>query len=490
MLGHGSRLYVHNCYPAAPPPVADVTFLQRDEVKLSRMSTPRRDFLLQAALAGGAAITVPLEALWRAPGAGRMAPDDQGYGPLRPVKDETTGVPLLQLPEGFRYRSFGWIGDPLDSGTRTPGRHDGMAAFAGANGTVVLIRNHELNPGPAFDSSIAYDERAGGGTTTITFNPVTGRVTNSRTSLAGTLRNCAGGMTPWNSWLSCEETTLGPDEDPTLRRPHGYVFDVPVDGKPTLEPLVAMGRFVHEAVAVDPETSIVYETEDRRRAGLYRFTPRSPRRLADGARLEMLAVDGRPRADLRQGQQAGQTLGIHWVPIEQPGKAHVDPAAFDTGGVFEQGLEGGGAIFGRLEGAWYASGRVFVTSTDGGDAKMGQVWELDIRNQTVRLVYESPGAEVLNMPDNLVVSPRGGLVLCEDGTTNPCVHGLTPDGKIVRFVRNNIVLRGERNGIAGDFRSGEFAGATFSPDGQWLFLNIQTPGFTVAITGPWERGIL
>ena len=154
MLGHGSRLYVHNCYPAAPPPVADVTFLQRDEVKLSRMSTPRRDFLLQAALAGGAAITVPLEALWRAPGAGRMAPDDQGYGPLRPVKDETTGVPLLQLPEGFRYRSFGWIGDPLDSGTRTPGRHDGMAAFAGANGTVVLIRNHELNPGPAFDSSI------------------------------------------------------------------------------------------------------------------------------------------------------------------------------------------------------------------------------------------------------------------------------------------------------------------------------------------------
>ena len=251
-----------------------------------------------------------------------------------------------------------------------------------------------------------------------------------------------------------------------------------------------MGRFVHEAVAVDPETSIVYQTEDRRRSGLYRFTPRSPRRLAEGGRLQMLAIDGKPRADLRRGQRAGVTLGIHWVEIAQPDKAHVDAAQSDSGGVFAQGLEGGGAIFGRLEGAWYGDGRVFVTSTDGGEAKMGQVWELDIRNQTIRLIYESPGAAVLNMPDNLVVSPRGGLVLCEDGTANPCVHGLTRDGKIVRFARNNVVLNGERNGFTGDFRNREFAGATFSPDGRWLFLNIQTPGLTVAITGPWERGIL
>ncbi|MSO60730.1 MAG: DUF839 domain-containing protein [Acidobacteria bacterium] len=454
------------------------------------MTTPRREFLLRAALAGSAAVTVPLEALWRPAAAGRLAPDDPGYGPLQPVNDETTGLPLLQLPGGFRYRSFGWTGDPLDSGARTPGAHDGMAAFPGADGTIVLIRNHELPPGITFDAKLAYDAQAGGGTTTVRFDPTTGLVTSSRTSLAGTINNCAGGATPWNSWLTCEETTLGPADHPLLQRGHGYVFEVPVDGRPSLQPLIEMGRFVHEAVAVDPDTSVVYQTEDRRRSGLYRFTPRSPRRLADGGRLQMLAVDGAPRADLRLGQRAGVKRGIHWVDIGQPDKAHVDAAKFDGGGVFAQGLERGGAIFGRLEGAWYSGGRIYLTSTDGGEAKMGQVWELDIREQEIRMIFESPGAEVLNMPDNLVVSPRGGLVLCEDGTANPCVHGLTRDGKIVRFARNNIVLNGERNGFVGDFRDREFAGATFSPDGRWLFVNIQTPGFTVAITGPWERGIL
>lgn len=452
--------------------------------------TPRRQFLQQAVLAGGAAISVPLEALWRSAEAGRLAPDDLGYGPLQPVNDEATGLPLLHLPESFRYRSFGWTGDLLDSGARTPGAHDGMAAFPGPDGSVVLIRNHELSPATAFDLGLAYDPEAGGGTTTVTFNPTSGLVMSARTSLAGTLRNCAGGATPWGSWLTCEETTLGPADNPVLTQSHGYVFEVPLGGRPTLEPIVAMGRFVHEAVAVDPETSIVYETEDQRRSGLYRFTPRTPRRLAEGGRLQMLAIDGQPRADLRSGQRAGMKFGIHWVDIAAPDRAHVDERQKDGGGVFAQGFEGGGAIFGRLEGAWFSGGRVFVTSTDGGDAKMGQVWELDIRNQELRLVYESPGADVLNMPDNLVVSPRGGLVLCEDGTANPCVHGLTRDGRIVRFARNNVVLNGERNGIAGDFRGREFAGATFSPDGRWLFVNIQSPGMTLAITGPWERGIL
>jgi len=121
---------------------------------------------------------------------------------------------------------------------------------------------------------------------------------------------------------------------------------------------------------------------------------------------------------------------------------------------------------------------------------MGQVWELDVDRDELRLVFESPGPDVLNMPDNVTVSPRGGLVLCEDGTRNPCVHGLSRDGRIFRFARNNVVLAGERNGIAGDFRGGEFAGATYSPDGRWLFLNLQVPGITVAITGPWESGLL
>ena len=453
--------------------------------------TNRRQFLQAAALASGAAITTPLEALWcSAEAAGRRAPDALGYGPLRPVADENTGLTLLQLPEGFRYRSFGWTGDPMDSGARTPASHDGMAAFPGPDGTVVLIRNHELASQVAFDPGLAYDSLAGGGTTIIVFNPATGLATSTRPSLAGTLRNCAGGATPWNTWLTCEETTMGPGNHPTATKPHGYVFEVPVDGRPSLEPLVDMGRFVHAAVAVDPKTGIVYETEDQRRAGLYRFTPRSPRQLSSGGHLQMLAIAGRPKADLRRGQQAGVTYGIYWVDIPRPEKAHIDTIEQDGAGVFTQGFESGGAIFGRLEGAWHASGCIFVTSTDGGDARMGQVWEVDIQKQELRLVFESPGAEVLNMPDNLVVSPRGGLVLCEDGTTNPSVHGITRDGHIVHFARNNVILRGERHGIAGDFRSREFAGATFSPDGRWLFLNIQMPGITFAVTGPWEKGVL
>lgn len=451
--------------------------------------TPRRQFLQQAALAGGAAITVPLQSLLSAAGNGVWFAD--GYGPLRPVNDESTGLPLLQLPDGFRYVSFGWAGDPMDGGLRTPGLHDGMAAFEGPDGTVQLIRNHEISAGRPFDPALAYDEGAAGGTTTITFDPKAGRMISSRSSIAGTSRNCAGGATPWNSWLTCEETTMGPGVDqPTITKPHGFIFEVPLDGRPTLEPLTDMGRFVHEAVAVDPETSIVYETEDQRRAGLYRFIPRTPRRLSNGGQLQMLAVAGKPRLDLRTSQRMGTRYPVKWVDIAEPTRASVDPIAKDSGGVCAQGFEGGGALFGRLEGAWYSSGRIFVTSTDGGNAKMGQVWELDIKEQELRLVFESPGADVLVMPDNLVVSPRGGLVLCEDGGTNPCMHGLTRDGKISRFARNNVVLAGERNGIAGDFRSREFAGATFSPDGRWLFVNMQSPGITLAITGPWERGIL
>jgi len=278
-------------------------------------------------------------------------------------------------------------------------------------------------------------------------------------------------------------------DNPRLTRNHGYVFEVPIDGAASAEPLTAMGRFVHEAVAVDPETGIVYETEDQRRCGLYRFTPSTRGRLQDGGVLEMLAIVGRPRFDTRTGQESGIRYPIRWVPIADPGKPHF--AAGDNSGVFMQGLEGGGAVFGRLEGACYAGGRVFVTATDGGNTRTGQVWELDIREQSIRLLFESPGSHVLNMPDNVTMSPRGGLVVCEDHRNgNPCVHGLTRDGHLIRLARNACVLRGERNGLTGDFRDREFTGAAFSPDGKWLFVNMQTPGITYAITGPWEDGIL
>ena len=446
----------------------------------------RRRFLQRAALVGGAAITVPLQSLWRR----AEAAEADGYGPLRPTADGTTGLDLLELPEGFRYVSFGWAGDPMEGGLKTPALHDGMAAFGGRDGLVTLIRNHEVGPGPCFSTPLAYDRRAAGGTTTLVFDPVAGKLVSARASLSGTVRNCAGGPTPWNSWLTCEETTLGADEDPLLERNHGYVFEVPVEGTPSKEPLRDMGRFVHEAVAVDPESGIVYQTEDRRRAGLYRFVPRTRGRLADGGRLQMLAIPGRPRLDTRTGQASGARYPVRWIDIDDPSRAHVMISTRDDAGVFSQGLEAGGAIFGRLEGAWYADGSVFVTATDGGNARAGQVWELDVREQEIRLVFESPAASVLNMPDNLVVSPRGGLVLCENGSTSPYIHGLTREGRIARFAKNNVRLRGEHNGIQGDFRTREFAGATFSPDGQWMFVNVQIPGITFAITGPWERGSL
>ena len=225
-----------------------------------------------------------------------------GYGPLSPVRDQTTGLPLLHLPEGFHYVSFGWIGDPLSDGTPTPGLHDGMAAFASQDSTVRLVRNHEARRGKTFASHPVYDHNAGGGTTTIEFDSLTGTAGRAWTSLAGTAVNCAGGPTPWGSWLSCEETIFGPGGENNYLKPHGYVFEVPSSSKATPAPLKAMGRFVHEAVAVDEATGIVYETEDANESGFYRFIPTEPGKLDMGGRLEMLALSEIPHADTRTEQ--------------------------------------------------------------------------------------------------------------------------------------------------------------------------------------------
>jgi secreted PhoX family phosphatase len=413
------------------------------------------------------------------------SPSRLGYGPLAPVRDDTTRLPLLDLPSGFRYRSFGWIGDPLARGLATPGLHDGMAAFPARGGRVRLVRNHELRAGPAIAPRPIYDRNGCGGTTTVEYDARTGSVTDARVSLAGTAVNCAGGPTPWDSWLTCEETVLGPGGGNDFEEPHGYIFEVPADGRATAAPLRAMGRFVHEAIAVDPDTGIVYETEDQGTSGFYRFLPDEAGVLSAGGRLEMLCIADAPRADLRTGQAAGLWRPVSWAPIDDP-----DPAEVDQGSVFEQGVAGGGAAFARLEGTWYGDGRIYIVSTTGGEAAAGQVWEYDPRGERVRLIFESPGKDVLDMPDNLCVSPRGGLVLCEDGATDNFVRGLALDGGIFPFARNNVVLDGERNGFAGDFRAREFAGAAYSPDGRWLFFNAQTPGITFAVTGPWAGGSL
>jgi secreted PhoX family phosphatase len=202
----------------------------------------------------------------------------------------------------------------------------------------------------------------------------------------------------------------------------------------------------------------------------------------------MLGVAKAPHYDARTGQTANVPLPVVWYDIRDPERAHHDP--LDHVGVFRQGFDQGAAVFARLEGAWPGKGLVFFASTSGGDRGCGQVWVFDPARQTLTLVFESPSPEVLDAPDNIAVSPRGGLVVCEDGDGLQHVQGLTADGRIFPFARNNVVLNGERNGITGDFTESEFAGATYSPDGRWLFVNVQRPGITLAITGPWGRGLL
>ena len=137
-------------------------------------------------------------------------------------------------------------------------------------------------------------------------------------------------------------------------------------------PLKGLGRFVHEAVAIDPATGIVYLTEDHYTAGFYRFVPTTPGALAEGGRLEMLAVDGRPRYDTRTGQRTGRTLPVHWVPIADPDRPHLDNRLGDAEGVSSQGRAQGAAIFARLEGAWFGGGSIFFDATSGGNMGTGR----------------------------------------------------------------------------------------------------------------------
>jgi uncharacterized protein len=461
----------------------------------------RRAFLGVTPLAVGAALQT-FAAINKSRGHERLiAPPGAGsYGGLRATKARNTGEEILMLPEGFEYTILGKTGAKMSDGAPTPAAHDGMAAFS-VNNELRLVRNHEINggvgrDGAAFgDAALAYDPKAGGGTTTLIIDPKTREIVRDFVSLNGSLHNCAGGPTPWGSWISCEETTLGKSlskdaagrERGGFAQKHGYCFEVVAgaNGAVKATPLVAMGRFVHEAVAVDARTGIVYLTEDRGAAGFYRFLtkqegPKQQGKLAEGGKLQMLAIAGRRQFDLRTGQKAGDSLDVNWVDINEP-----DPPESDNSmdAVYRQGFALGAATFARLEGCWYGGESIYFTSTSGGDKRLGQIWQYTPQDKDkgkLKLIFESPEEAVLDMPDNLCVSPNGGLILCEDGHNEQYVRGLTRDGRIFDFAKN--ILPG--------FEGKEFAGATFSPDGQTLFVNIQTPGLTLAIWGPWERGAL
>ena len=276
-----------------------------------------------------------------------------------------------------------------------------------------------------------------------------------------------------------------------MGRPHGYVFEVPsnASGPVAAVPLTQMGRFVHEAVAVNPLTSVVYLTEDEGgTSGLYRYLPRRWGNLHEG-RLQMLAVRGTPNADLTGAQTVGAGLVADWVDIDVPDPPDGDPTPF------QQGFAKGGASFRRLEGAWWSfwERRFYFASTDGGAASAGQIWTLQpgfFSPDRLELVYESPSTDTLLKPDNVTVSVRRGVLLCEDTdrARQTFLRGLTDTGELFEFAAN--IRTGTIPDSSTPASFDEFAGASFSTDGRWLFVNIQTPGITFAITGPWARGPL
>ena len=424
----------------------------------------------------------------------------------------------LALPGGFTYHSFGAFGSAMTDGYITPPIHDGMACFDTGNGTWRLVRNHELGEGndiPAGtvigEKSTAFDPKAPGGTVTLELEAGTAAYKSSWISLNGTDTNCGGAPTPWGTWLTCEETTTGVKSG--RKKPHGYVFEVdPMSDAPTLtKPLRGLGRFLHEAGAVDPDTGVVYLTEDEGPDGFYRFVPDSftgGRSSLRHGTLQMLRVKDAPKYNTIVGQSVGVTLLCDWVKINDPNPSNAED---DASAVYKQGRAKGAAKFLGGEGCNYRDGGVVFGSSDGGDVGLGQVWEYVPTSHIgglneegeLTLLFESTGKTELDGPDNMCTSPGGGIIICEDGNLkNNRVLGLRPNGTLVTIAENLVGVQKhylEASGklydptvpndgkAAGDgIGYSEFAGPTFSPDGQWLFVNIQVPGITCAITGDWD----
>lgn len=463
------------------------------------MSISRRYFLKQAG-----AITLGFSGLQVIMNSGSGFSDaflqnSDGFGSLRKDPDG-----IFDLPKGFSYRIVSEFGETMNDGFRLPHRPDGMAAFPGPRNTTVIVRNHEINADASgvegaffsvddpnlfkkLDRSRVYDAGNGrpalGGTTNLVYNTKTQEVISQHLSLAGTLRNCAGGPTPWNTWITCEETVQRADDH--FEVDHGYVFEVPASHKPELAkavPIKEMGRFNHEAVAVDPDSGVVYLTEDRGDSLLYRFIPKTKGELAEGGRLQALAVRDQPSLDTRNWDEErtvelNTPLDVEWMDVEDIQSPEDDLRL--------RGFENGAARFARGEGMWYGNGAVFFACTNGGFAKKGQIWKYTpSRNEAtpaetdnsgkLELFVEPNDATVIENADNLTVSPWGDLIVCEDGSGEQYLVGVTPEGKLYKFGRNAL-------------DGSELAGATFSPDGSTLFFNIQKAGLTLAVIGPWKN---
>lgn len=433
----------------------------------NNVAISRRGFLLMSG--AGLASALAFDPLRRMESRAEVTQGDLSakYGALQ---QDPQG--LLDLPPGFQYRVISQTGEKMSDGYRVPAAPDGMATFQAPDGNTVLVRNHELSPWqrPAVSGGSAYDSSCAGGTTTLILDGDR-QLIREYSSLTGTYRNCSGGPTPWNSWITSEESVATPADEAVKQR-HGYNFEVPAFAQRPVDaiPLTAMGRFNHEAIAVDPQTGIVYQTEDRPAGLFYRFIPNVPEQLAQGGRLEALKIKGQPQALTRQGFFLGQSLAVEWVTIDHP-----DPEQ-DT--VRVEGFAKGAAQFSRGEGMVFADDSVYFTCTSGGGNQKGQIWRYqpdreDSSTGTLTLFVEPNDESALDYPDNITLSPFGDLFICEDGAGNQYLRSIDQAGQISTFGRNA-------------FNNSEFAGICFSTDPLTLFVNIQTPGITIAIWGDFQ----
>ena len=399
------------------------------------------------------------------------------YGPLVP---DPAG--MLDLPRGFSYRLLSSLGNAMTDGCTVPDKADGMGCFSLGNDEIVLIRNHELVPADDAGGVLAkgFGTRDGaivpGGTTSIVLDATTLEVKREFRSLAGTIRNCSGGITPWGSWLSCEEAPTGPGQrfGEGLAENHGWVFEVPANATGLIDavPLKAMGRFNHEAACVDPRTGIVYLSEDRDDSVLYRFVPTTPGRLGDGGLLQAMVVEG--LSDTRNWTSAEMAVGsrhtVRWIDCDDVESPNDD--------LRSRAAAKGAAVVARGEGIHTGTDEIFVCSTNGGQRKLGQILRLvpgtGGEPDQIELFFESQSKDQFNYGDNLTVGPNGHLIVCEDQYTEVVdnhLRGITPDGRAYTLGRLRMQT--------------ELAGGCFSPDGKWFFVNAYSPTRTLAITGPW-----
>lgn len=383
----------------------------------------RRNFLRGAVITGSAAALGGT--LWR--GAAYADPAQPGAGPYGALGSADGNN--IRLPAGFTSRVIARSGQTVPGTSYTwHNAPDGGACYADGSGWI-YVSNSEISPS--------------GGAGAVRFSSA-GAITGAYRILSSTRQNCAGGSTPWNTWLSCEEVT------------RGYVYETDPWGVKAAVRRDAMGLFKHEAAAADPVRKAIYLTEDETNGCFYRFVPTTWGDLSVGT-LQVL----------RAGTATSGTFT--WVTVPDP-----DGSPTQT-----RDQVSGAKRFNGGEGCYYADGSVWFTTK--GD---NRVWRVDPAASTYELTYDdslvSGGGAPLTGVDNVTGSSSGDLFVAEDGgNLEICV--ITPDDVVAPFLRV-------------DGQSGsEITGPAFSPDGSRLYFSSQrgtsgssSGGITYEVTGPFR----